>query len=159
MASRRIISALWFAFFMAIIIYHLLIYMLRPQVEEAASQIPALIGLVLLFLGIFSLLVVVNLDLFMLSRPATIRISASQLPKGTAEKSEEDILATAKAVWFQVRFIILCAVAETPGIFALVLAMMGGDMLIVNLLMGLAYISILYAGFRLATSWRRIYLG
>ena len=157
--SRRTISTLWFAFFLAIIVYHGIIFARPWESEVGAALVPAAIGYILLFMGILSLLVVVNLDLFMLSRPRTIRISASQLPPGTAEKSEEEILAAAKAAWFSIRFIIICAFAETPGIYALLLALFGGDMLIVNILVGLAYISILYAGIRLATGWARTYLG
>jgi len=156
--TRSVISALWFAFFMAIIIYHVLIYMLRPQIEQTASPIPAFIGLGLLFVGMFCLLVVINMDIFMLGRPHTIRVSAGQLPPGTSEKSEEEILAAAKATWFQMRFIVLCAIAETPGVLALVLAILGGDMLMVSVLMGLAYFGILYAGIRLQTSWAKMYL-
>jgi len=94
--SRRTISTLWFAFFLAIIVYHGIIFARPWESEVGAALVPAAIGYILLFMGILSLLVVVNLDLFMLSRPRTIRISASQLPRAPLRRARRKSLPLQK---------------------------------------------------------------
>jgi len=155
---KLLINLLWSSFFVAVIIYNFLYFYLRTSLTKLAGVGGAIIDNIFLFIGIFCFLVVINFDLFMLSRARTITVSPSLVPEGIADKSEEEIIKTAKARWFLPRFIIACALIETIGLFALVVGLLKGNPLYVYILFGLSYLGLIYLRLRYSLRWQRMYL-
>ncbi len=158
MRKRTLTNSLWIAFFMSVIVYHFIYYAQLPKLKSAGFENTSLLGYIFLFVGIFSLLLIINLDMFMLSRPKRIEVSLDTISESLRGRSEEEIAGIAKANWFINRFIICLAVAETSGILALVLGLLNGKPIVVNILFTLAYIGLIYLRIRLSASWQRMYL-
>jgi hypothetical protein len=157
MNTRTLAGLLWSAFFAAVLIYHaLIISRILPTEDTGVGEI---LGYVLLVCGIVVLLVVIGFDLFLVSRPRRIHVSADLLPEGTGPLDEEEVARQAKAAYFLRLTIIAFALAEAPGILGLVLYLLGGSIVIVHTLVGLAYLCLLYISLRMATIWEKRYLG
>lgn len=157
MQTKALTNYLWSAFFIAVIVYHALIISGRLPVEDVGGV--ELISYILLACGIITLLLIVGLDLFLISRTHRIHVSADLLPEGTGLVDEENVARQAKASYYMRYFIITCALAEAPGIFGLVLHILGGSPVIVHTLLGIAYLTLLYIRMRMATTWEKMYLG
>ena len=157
MRTKALTNYLWSAFFIAVIIYHALIISRTLPVED--TEAAEVLGYILLFCGIFVLFVIINLDIFLISRPRRIHVSADLLPEGTGPLDEDDVARQAKAAYYFRLFIITCAIAEAPGIFGLVLYILGGSPVIVHTLLGISYLTLLYIRTRTATTWEKMYLG
>jgi len=156
MRTKALTNYLWSAFFISVIVYHALIISRPFSVED--TGIGELLGYVLLFCGIITLLVVLGLDLFLISRPRRIHVSADLLPEGTGPLDENDVARQAKAAYYTRLFIITCGVAEAPGVCGLVLHFVGGSPVIVHTLLGISYLTLLYIRMRMATTWEKMYL-
>ncbi len=158
MKHKPFVKILWLAFFFALIIYHALSYYVLYGAVKGIDQFVSILSYVFLFLGIFSVVALINVDIFMLSKPGTISISVESLPIGVADKSEEEILKIAKAHWFQIRYILTLSLAELSGILGLVLSILGGNQVYISTLFGFAYFSLVYLRFRLGMTWEKLYL-
>ena len=157
MRTKALTNYLWSAFFISIIVYHALIISGKLTVGEISDD--GSFGYPLLACGVITLLVVLGLDLFLISRPRRIHVSADLLPEGTGMVNEEDVARKAKAAYYFRLFIIMCALAEMTGIDGLVLNLFGGSPVIVHTLLGIAYLTLLYIRMRMATTWEKMYLG
>ena len=157
MRTKALTNYLWSAFFIAVIIYHALIISRTLPVEDTSAD--EIVGYALLACGILILLVVLGLDLFLISRPRRIHVSADLLPEGTDLVDEDDVARKAKAAYYTRLFIITCMIAEAPGVEGLVLNFVGGSPVIVHTLLGISYLTLLYIRTRTATTWEKMYLG
>jgi len=157
MRTKALTNYLWSAFFIAVIIYHALIISGRLPVEGTSGT--GFFSYILLACGVITLLVVLGLDLFLISRPRRIHVSADLLPESTGPVDEDELASQAKAAYYFRLFIITCALAELPGVVGLVLHILGGSPVIVHTLLGISYLTLLYIRMRMATTWEKMYLG
>ena len=156
MRTKALTNYLWSAFFIAVIIYHALIISRALPVENTGAD--EIVGYILLACGVLILLVTLGLDLFLISRPRRIHVSAGLLPEGTDLVDEDDVARQAKAAYYFRLFIITCGIAEAPGVMGLVLHFVGGSPVIVHTLLGISYLTLLYIRMRMATTWEKMYL-
>ena len=153
-----LMNILWMAFFFSVVMYHALIVSNAVPPEGAPMASAAMLGYILLFLGIFQLLVIVNLDLFLIGRPRKLRVGADILQGREVPEDPAQFAQAAKAAYILRMFIVLSALAEAAGLYGLVLYMVGGPVGYAHALMGIAYASLIYIWLRMHYRWEAMYL-
>lgn len=138
--------------------YHALIVSNAVPPEGGPQASAAMLGYILLFLGIFQLLVIINLDIFLIGRPRKLRVGADILQGREVPDDPAQFAQAAKAAYLMRLFIIVCALGEASGLYGLVLYMLGGPAGYSHVLMGLSYASLIYIWLRLHFRWEAMYL-
>ncbi len=157
MGRSTTVNIIWSAMFVGVVVFQGIYFQIGKSLAPVeGAGMNTVLG-TFVFAGIFCLLVVINMDFFMLSKPRTISVKAERLPTGTALKSEEEIITTAKAQWFTTRFIVALAFAEAIGALGLITGILGGSPPVVHTLFGLSYFALIYLRLRLGMSWQRMY--
>ncbi len=151
-------NVLWVAFFFSVVMYQALIA--ANIIPPAAGSQPqgAVLGYILLFFGIFQLLIIINLDIFLIGRPRKLRVSADILQGREVPEDPAQFAQAAKAAYLMRMFIVVCALAEASGIYGLVLYLLGGPVGYAHALIGLAYVSLIYIWLRSHYCWEAMYL-
>ena len=147
---------LWAAFLFSVVMYHALVVgNILPAQPSAQGE---LLSYIFLFLGIFQLLVIVNLDIFLIARPRRIKIGGDVLQGQRPQDDPVALAAQMKAAYYRRLFILMCALAETIGIYGLLVYLLGGGKMFAHALMGIAYLSLIYIWLRARASWEAMYL-
>ena len=153
-----LMNILWMAFFFSVVMYHALIVSNAVPPEGGPHAGTEIIAYVLLFFAVFQLLVIVNLDLFLIGRPRKLRVGADILQGREAPEDPAQFAQAAKAAYIMRMFIVLSALAEAAGLYGLVLYMLGGPVGYAHALMGIAYVSLIYIWLRMHYRWEAMYL-
>ncbi len=158
MNQRILMNVLWAAFFFSVVMYQALIA--ANIIPPAAGSQPqsAVLGYILLFLGIFQLFVIINLDIFLIGRPRKLRVSADILQGRETLEDPAELARAIKASYLLRLFILTIALAEATGLYGLVLYLLGGPVGYAHALIGLAYVSLIYIWLRSHYCWEAMYL-
>jgi hypothetical protein len=156
--QRMLMNILWMAFFFSVVMYHALIVSNAVPPEGGPHAGMELFGYIFLFLGIFQLLVIINLDIFLIGRPRKLRVGADILQGREVPEDPAQFAQAAKATYLMRLFILVCALAEASGLYGLVLYMLGGPVGYAHALMGIAYVSLIYVWLRMHYCWEAMYL-
>jgi hypothetical protein len=147
---------LWAAFFMSVVMYQALILAdIIPQ--QSPAQPGGILGYIFLFLGIFQLLVIINADIFYVGKPRRISLNIPGL-QDKPPAHVEQLVREAKAGHYRIMFIMMCALAEAVGIYGLLVYLLGGEKLFAHILMGIAYLGLIYIWLRARSCWEAMYL-
>jgi hypothetical protein len=155
--QRTMNMVLWAAFFFSVVTYHALIVSNIIPPEGGPQAGAALLGNILLLLGVFQLIIIIVLDVFFVGKPRRVRLDIPGL-EGKPPAQVEQAVREAKAGHYRVLFIIMCALAEATGIYGLLVYLLGGQEIFAHALMGVAYAGLIYIWLRSRACWDKMYL-